>query len=85
MSQNDQATSTDSPAPATPPVTVHLTRVSPASEAMSRRRILTSGAAALATSALATTASRAAVAANVPGALAPRAGSAAATGGPWEN
>jgi len=63
------------------PVSVHLADVSPASEAISRRCVLGSGAATLAASALASTLARTAQAADVSGTLAPRAGSAAATGG----
>ena len=80
MSQNDETPTSRAAAP-DGAVSVHLTEVSPAVEAMSRRRVLTSGAATLAASALASTLSRHAQAADVPGAVAPRAGSAAATGG----
>jgi len=80
MSQNDEQSNLGTTAPNVA-VSVHLTDVSPAVEAMSRRRVLTSGAASLAASALANTWSRSARAADAPGAMAPRAGSAAAIGG----
>jgi FtsP/CotA-like multicopper oxidase with cupredoxin domain len=80
MSTNDERTNASHRSAGTAPVSVHLADVSSASEAMSRRRVLTSGAATLAASAIASTAARNALAADVPGAAAPRAGSAAATG-----
>jgi FtsP/CotA-like multicopper oxidase with cupredoxin domain len=81
MSAKDQQIKANDLPSAPAAVSVHLTQVSPATEAMSRRRVLTSGAATLVASTLASTLARSAEAADVPGATAPRAGSAAATGG----
>src|SRR3954463_13625264 len=79
MTMNERSNRND-PSAGSAPVSVHLTDLSPASEAMSRRRVLSSGAATLAASALASSLARPARA-DVPGATAPRAGSAAASGG----
>jgi len=80
MTAHDRPNQAGQPASETAPVTVQLAEVSPATEAMSRRRVLTSGAATLAASALASTLARSAEAADAPGAVTARAGSAAATG-----
>src|SRR4051812_30328540 len=82
MSMNDDGTKASNRSTVSAPVSAHLAAVSPATEAMSRRRVLTSGAATLAAGALAGTLTREARAADVPGAVAPRAGSASASGAP---